>query len=131
MPDITNSPKKPMRYVVGQELFWEASDAFSRRKGNTTKMVTIAKVGRQWLALSDGHRIDAVTLLADGGDYSSPGRCFLSREDWDAHNANKNRFDAWIDLRVKMPNCVPENVSAEDIAKARHLLGLQPFNPSN
>lgn len=54
-------------YTVGQTLWWEGS-----RYAYT---LTIERVGRRWLTLDNGYRVDRQTLIADGGGYVSPGRC--------------------------------------------------------
>jgi len=109
---------EPTRYV-GQELYWEWSE-YSHKK-NTGEMVTITKIGRHWLELSNRHRVGASTLVADGGKYSPPGRCFLSR---DAREAELARDAAWMLLRHKMSHRAPDGVTAEHIAHATRLLGL-------
>ena len=114
----SNDGLEPTRYV-GQELYWEWSDYSHKR--NTGEMVTITKIGRRWLNLSNTHRVDVSTLVADGGNYSPPGRCFLSR---DAREAERSRDAAWMLLRHKMSRCAPGGVTAEHIAHATRLLGL-------
>lgn len=108
-----------MDYTLGQELYWEYSE-YSHMKGKS-EMVRITKIGRRWIGLSNGHRADASTLWADGGKYSSPGRCFLSR---DSREEERNRDAAWTALRNKMSFRSPEQVSAADIAQAARLLGV-------
>jgi hypothetical protein len=110
---------EPTRYACGQELYWEWSEYSSRK--NTGEMVTITKVGRRWLELSNRYRVDQSTLVADGGPYSPPGRCFLSRETREAERA---RDAAWAALRNRMLHQAPDKVSADDIAHATRLLGL-------
>ena len=84
-------------------------------------MVKITKIGRRWLELSNTYRVDALTLVADGGKYSPPGRCFLNRE---AREAERARDAAWMLLRNKMSHRAPIGVTAEHIAHAARLLGL-------
>ena len=114
-----NDGLEPARYACGQKLYFEWSKYSSKR--NTGEMVTITKIGRRWLELSNGHRADAATLCADGGKYSAPGRCYLSRE---AREADRAREAAWTALSHKMQRRAPGKVSAEDIAHATLLLGL-------
>lgn len=114
-----NDGLEPARYACGQELYFEWSD-YGQKK-NTGEMVTITKIGRRWLTLSNGHRADATTLYADGGQYSAPGRCFISRESREIERA---RDSAWTALRNNMQRRAPDKVSAEDIAHATRLLGL-------
>ena len=115
----TSDGLEPTRYACGQELYFEWSE-YSHRK-NTGEMVAITKIGRRWLSLSNGFRADAETLYVDGGKYSAPGRCFLSR---DAREAERARNAAWAALRNSMQYKAPDKVSAKDIAHAARLLGL-------
>ena len=108
----------PTRYV-GQELYWEWSE-YSHKK-NTGEMVTVTKIGRRWMELNNRHRVDRNTLIADGGQYSPPGRCFLSRAEREAERA---RDAEWMLLRHKMSRRAPDGVTAEHIAHATRLLGL-------
>ena len=109
---------EPTRYV-GQELYWEWSE-YSHKK-NTGEMVTVTKIGRRWMELNNRHRVDRNTLIADGGQYSPPGRCFLSRAEREAERA---RDAEWMLLRHKISRRAPDGVTAEHIAHATRLLGL-------
>jgi hypothetical protein len=110
---------EPARYVCGQELYWEPSRYSSNRKDHG--MVTITKVGRKWLELSNGCRVDAATLIADAGKYSSPGQCYRDRA---AREEVVEAEAAWSSLRHRMGYTVPKGVNAQDIAHATRLLGL-------
>ena len=111
---------EPTRYACGQELYWEPS-RYSNNRMNGGSMVTITKVGRKWLELSNGHRVDAATLIADPGKYSSPGTCYKDRA---AREAVVAAEAAWSSLRHRMNYNVPAGVTAEHIAHATRLLGL-------
>lgn len=115
----------PARYVCGQKLYFEPGRYIEPgRYSNSNEagsMVTITKVGRKWLQLSNGCRIDAETLIADGGKYSSPGTCYKDRA---AREAVVAAQAAWSSLRHRMGYTVPAGVTAEHIVHARRLLGL-------
>lgn len=75
--------EKNQDFVVGQELFV----VFNRQRIGASlrsERLKIIKVGRKWLTLKDYTEIraDKETLELDGGDYCSPGRCYLSEEDY-------------------------------------------------
>ena len=63
-----------MDFKVGQELFWVD------RMRKINRAVTVEKIGRKWVYLSNHHRIDHETMEADSGGYSSPGKCYLSEQ---------------------------------------------------
>jgi hypothetical protein len=116
---VSSEVLEPTRYVCGQRLYFEPC-RFSNRK-EAGALVTITKVGRKWLQLSNGFRVDAQTLIADGGKYSSPGTCYKDRA---AREAVVAAEAAWSSLRHRMGCTVPKGVSAQDIAHAARLLGL-------
>ena len=62
---------------VGQELWWVPH--WSSRSSEPY-LVKVESIGRKWVHLDNGHMIDINTLIADGGDFSSPGACFLSEQ---------------------------------------------------
>lgn len=102
---------------VGQTLWFEGA----HRHNAGLSEVTVTKVGRKWAQLSNHERIDVQTLYADGGQYVSPGRCWLSKVECDAE---ANRQAAWSDL-VKMIQHAyraPEGVSEVNIRRAISLL---------
>ena len=106
-------------YKVGDKLWWVGSD-----NKRTQREVTIEKVGRVWLTLSNGHRVDKVALKADAGEWTSPGTCWLSKEAYE-HCARLDR--AWDALRRAVNNTwyIPDNVTLEDIKAAAALLKLE------
>ena len=107
------------QYTVGQELYLEWSP-YSIRKGRGED-VTITRVGRKWLELSNGLRVDKVRLVADGRGYSSPGTAYTSRAD---REARVRLHEAWSRLRIRMAAPPGDGVTAERVAEAAKLLGL-------
>ena len=108
------------QYTVGQELYFEWS-RYSSRNGRG-EAVTITRVGRKWLELSNGHRVDKARLVADGRGHSSPGTAYLSRTD---REANVRLHEAWRRLQNQMAVTQPgEGVTAERVAEAARLLGV-------
>ena len=88
--------------------------------------MTIAKVGRVWVSLEGSYklRISLNDLSADGYGYSSPGRCYFSREEYETELA---LAAAWGSLRRKVNEgwLAPAGVTVEAIEHAAALLGLR------
>ncbi len=72
--------KNPHNIVVGQKLYYVPN---RHNSSGAAREVTVEKVGKKWIAIDFGHRIEIGTLIADGGKYSSPGCCFLSKKHYD------------------------------------------------
>lgn len=107
-----------MSIVPGMTLFYVPS---GRRHAQPYE-VTVERVGRKWAYLAGNNgRIDIDTLQADGDDYSSPGRCYGSREEWEA---TTERRQVWDRLRRGMPYGPPESVSTEDLKAIAVRLGV-------
>ena len=104
-------------YKVGQQLYWEPYDSRDKRHSG---IVQIMKVGRVWLELSNGYRVSAKTLIADGKKYASQGRCFLDKS---AREAEVTADALWSALRAKIYLRI-KTVSADDIHAAAKLLGV-------
>lgn len=101
---------------VGQTLYWSPSRGHGQ-KGE----VSITKVGRRWIELDNGYRIDKQTMRADGKGYSSPGCCFLSEADYET-TLKLNL--AWREFRllVERTFSVPDGVTFSQIENARRAL---------
>lgn len=82
-----------MALQIGQELWF----VHRERRSGAPFATTVTKVGRKWAELACHYRIDLSTLIADGGNYTSPGRCYLRKEDWEAQVRLETAWDA---LRV-------------------------------
>jgi len=109
------------KLVVGQVLWF----VLTHSRHSQPKDVTVLKVGRNWAQIDNGMRICVETLVADGGPYSPPGCCYLSKEVYEAEVALDK---AWRELAKTIQyKSVPDGVTVTDIAAARNLLRL----PSN
>lgn len=106
-------------YTEGQKLWLVPSQ---RYMGGPYE-VTITKVGRKWLTLNNGYRAAVDGLALDGGEYASPGVCYLTRE---AYEIEKALNDAWSKLRrdIDMARRAPNELTVQCIHDARKLLGL-------
>ena len=102
---------------VGQELWYVPSD--TRREA---KAVIVTKVGRKWATLDNHNRVDMETMDVDGGNYSSPGTCYLDRKAYEEQcRANK----LFMEFYRKLGYCVKRGVTAEDILQAAKLLHIE------
>jgi hypothetical protein len=105
--------------TVGQKLYFVGAHRYNAGG----KDVVVKKVGRKWATLQDGERIDLQTLHMDGGGYTSPGTCWLSRELYEAEMA---RVDAWDVLRMYMHRTMwrlPDNMTLEQIRQVADIIG--------
>ena len=107
--------------TVGQTL-WYVPTAWGggQRPGCE---VTVTKIGTRWATLDWPGRIDKRTWRADGGEYSSPGRCYLSREHHDAHQRTEKVWNA-LAKRIQYAN-VPVDATEAKIHQAAALLGIE------
>lgn len=109
-----------MNLQPGQKLWFVYSD---RRQGQGRE-VTVEKIGRKWATLTDGDRVSIESLDMDGGQYSSPGRCYLSREEW--ARSEEVRL-AWVRFSdsVHSRYAPPTGVTAEAIRSVSMILKLE------
>ena len=110
---------------VGQTLYYVPS----QRHGGDPREVKVTKVGRKWATVQEGvwftEKIDLDTLVADGGVYSSPGQCYLSKTHYEevlAESEAWKRFRSVIDRTFR----APAGVSLEDINYAYTVLKIDP-----
>ena len=102
------------KLTVGQELLYVP--AYHRKK---PRMVKVIKVGRRWATLDNRSRIDMQTLEADGGDYSSPGRCYNSPEEYEEHLRLYSLYGRLKDGLGWIPRV---GVTSDDVLQAAKLL---------
>ena len=108
-------------YKVGQELYWVPTDSSERILG--CRMVKIEKIGRIWLELSNGYKVDKVKLAAFSKFYGPPGRCYLDRAVRELQVAAEQDFSN-LSRKIYYMHAPPAGVSAVDIRKAAALLGV-------
>lgn len=111
-----------MSYQVGDTLYYVYNDS---RRGNPFT-VTIEKIGRKWMTVSPSFmpRINVETLSADGGVFSSPGRCFSSKEEYDAIVARQKAWGILIGKVSRLYSC-PKHISLTDIETIISILNGQ------
>lgn len=108
----------PHNLKVGQKLWFVGARGFRNEYE-----VEIINVGRVYASISRAGRIFLDTLLVDGGGYSSPGRCYLSRDAWDAE---KSRDLAWANIRsaISQQHSTPKDFDPIKLAEISKLLGV-------
>lgn len=113
------NPEPPPKLHVGQKLWFEPY----RRFRNACE-VEVEKIGRKWATLADQKgRINKETLVMDGGEYSLPGRCWLSREECERA---RETVRLWQNFKRKLDRTsdVPP-IAADVIRQAAELLGVK------
>jgi hypothetical protein len=106
-------------YSVGQKLWYVPT----KRRGDPRE-VEITKVGRKWLSLDNDRRVAVDGLYADGGQYSSPGRAYISKEAWERETSLRKAWDM-LSMEIDRTRRVPADVSVETIHQVRQLLGFK------
>lgn len=106
-----------MTLSVGQALWYVPSEGIGG-----PREVTITKIGRKWAQLSGNHgRMDIKSYWIDGGQDTSPGRCWISKE---VYEAELSRQKAWIVLyEMVWPKYrAPDGISTDAINSMIELL---------
>lgn len=88
---------------------------------------TITKIGRRWVYLDSGDRFEAddFDMRIDGRGYSSPGRCYASKAEYERSLLiNKAWSDTYSRLTYSRPGCLND---IDSINRVRELVGLEPF----
>jgi hypothetical protein len=108
-------------YKVGQKLWLVINNSVC---GFPSKQyeVTVTKSGKLWATLDNRMRCDGNGIV-DGGKYSSPGRCYGSREEFEAIVALETSWREF-QMLVNAYRNRPVSVSVENIAEAKRILGL-------
>ena len=111
-----------MKIKAGDKLYYIPT----RNGARDGRYLTVVKVGRKWAQLDNSERrplrIDVNTLWADGGNYSSPGRCYVSKEGYLAEE-RANYLCRELARRIGYhPN---DGVTISDIQEAAKLLKIE------
>ena len=111
----------PNNIQPGDQLFFSTRDSQdSRRNGYRT----VTKVGRDWIYFEgSAPRARIESLIADGGVYSSPGRYWLTQEEYEDE---RKLYLAWHAFRTDIATIykLPEDLTIEAIQDARKRLGV-------
>lgn len=117
---------------VGQKL-WYVPTENRRWTQGTGREVQVFKVGRKWAEIEERNygkplRIDVDTLVADDYGYSSPGRCYLSREHYEVAMLTQQTWEKLI-RGLEHQWRAPDDVTLQDIHEVMRILHLE--NESN
>lgn len=93
----------------------------NRRNGEPSE-IGVVTVGRKWIHLQGGYRLEIGKRELDGGEYSSPGRVYFSREQYDSETAAERTWRAFRDATVS--HWSPPRMNQQVIRDAAELLGL-------
>ena len=104
-----------MKLTVGQKLWFVPSD----RRGNHSE-VTVEKIGRKWATLDCRYRIDLVSLRADGGEYSSPGACYLNEQ---VYLEERMLLSAWNAFKRRIEHIYQPPIGV-DISNIQHVTNV-------
>lgn len=115
------------KYVVGQKLVFVRWDRFRVEEPQLID-VTVTKIGRRWITLSNRMRFDAETRWVDSeGIGTSPGRVYDSRE---AYAEAKDLGDQWDRLMKRFDRIRyggwPPHVTRDDMQTIERILNPEP-----
>jgi hypothetical protein len=103
-------------FKVGQVLWFVPTG-----KKQQPSEVTVTKVGRLWTHVGERFRFDESGRV-DGGDFQSPGHCYISRE---AYELEQTRNEAWRKFHMGIANKqIPEHLTIEALAEISAILGI-------
>lgn len=105
-----------MKYEVGQKLWYVPSRVSAHLQ---PREVTVESISRKWVTCGR-MRFDKETGIVDGGFYSSPGRMYASREEYERIVIVKAAWAAFVNLLSVWR--VPPGVTVEKIEAAKALL---------
>ncbi len=115
----TNS-SNPYNLYVGQELI--VAPARHSHKKQSYK-ITVESIGRKFANCEYSTRVYLKTLEIDGGQYSSPGKCFISEIEY----ANElEREHIWKQIQKATSDFSPTNHSLSVMKAVAFLLGIKP-----
>lgn len=100
----------PSDFKVGQQIFVEW------RNGSKPYMLTetVSKIGRKWVEFMNGRcRFNPETMNIDGGEYTSPGRVWLTEDAYDAHVERRHMWQKLYKLASR--HTPPDHLSIEQM----------------
>ena len=110
-----------MKFEVGQKVVV----VFNERRNERIEEFEVTKIGRVWAQISAGgayeYRFNLESLLIDGGQYMSPGRIYLSREEYETEKATEG---VWKVFRECVDRTWKPEISVEKIREAAKILGI-------
>lgn len=97
-------------FKVGQKLWFVRNE----KRSGAPMEVTVQSVGRKWFQLDFRLRCDASGLV-DGGQYQSPGHCYISKEAYELECA---RLEVWWKFKRSLEyKPMPDSLTIEELAQ--------------
>ena len=103
---------------VGDQVFFKAMVRHAWDGG-----VTVKSVGRKWVALSNGTRVEKGKVDCDGRGYVSPGRLYASQETYLTWLGRQQRYRG-IMSRIERTYQVPGYMSDQDLTDLERIFRL-------
>lgn len=105
-------------FEVNQKLWYVPYQKYH----GSPRGVTIEKIGRKWITLSNGQRCDKDGNV-DGGEHMSLGKCYLDRELYDNQLARENVWKIIRDF-IDYNRQSPESLTIENLVEIAFKLGI-------
>ncbi len=103
--------KNPHGLKVGQKLYYVPNRNGIGRESEAE----ITKIGRKWATCGRWEtKIDIVTLEADGAGYSSPGRAYLSEENYRTKIRMSSMWDT-VSIMIRNQYRRPDHITECDM----------------
>jgi hypothetical protein len=102
----------PLVTHVGQELWFVPADS---RHVASSCSVKVLKIGRKWATVEEtgyGDQCNLESGWINHPGYSSPGRCWPSKEAWETE---RQRQAEWNNLQRRLTRSPPDHLSLDDI----------------
>ena len=118
-------------FAIGQRVF--VSITLNRQD---RYYANITKIGRKWVYFQHSDRscengrfeiAHNGEWWIDGGDYSSPGKVYVSKEAYQEETFVKK---AWTDTGLNRMYNPPAHLTLKDMQKIRAILGVEEWEPT-
>lgn len=103
---------------VGDKLWFQ-----SHVRYKNSREVTVITVGRKWITLDNGFRINRETWTIDCGGYIAPGKMYRTQEEADAQIARTQRWVSIFRYICDRYNR-PEHITDDDLATLERVLQI-------
>jgi hypothetical protein len=113
-------PKAFTNFVqVGQKLFFKSGQRHIK-----DEEVEVAKVGRDWVHLSNGYRVRKGKRWCDGGGFSSPGQVWLDAQAYELWRERNRRYCEL--MRRTSGHQIPDHMTLDDVVALETIFRLPP-----
>lgn len=122
-----------MKFTVGQTVYYERNKGYQAHRTGVTP-VSIQRVGRVWVyfgAISHygQQRFNAENMRVDGKGYSSPGRIWLTEEDYKAsvqRDYLEQKFVTLVNKRRHQQISLTDLIAVVSVLDKEEQSGVQP-----